>query len=405
MQQNYDVIRFVQQNGKYHVVMDYVEGEILCNFLRKTHTIDKHLAFQFILLIAKELNCLQKSKAEEMYPCLTPLHIIVKKDKTIAFLKTSEKYNQQVVEKINLFMPADGVRDYIYSYGKTIQFLLSNMECVPDLTWKEERKFKAIISKCLNYKSKKRYRNGQDIVNQLNPKRKKKIIYLFPITALLILAIGSLGIARKDEQPIEAIEPQKSSYELLREYLDGDTVESKEHMEKVINDYKLSLGDQLSVAQMEFLFQVYCCLDNDYGKEQAMDIATDMFESLANYREIIANIHLEQNHLEEAIREFELVINESPSVERYLCLVNLLEQNGRQKEAMNLCEEGCRFDSEGSELQLQYVRLLLLGSEYSINDKQDKLGEFLALYPAIEELPKFQEIKKQTNFEEVHDEN
>ena len=159
VQQNYEVMRFVQQNGKYHVVMDYVEGELLCNYLRRENQADKKFPLELALLLAKELSYLEKSEAKELYPYLTPLHIVVKKDRSIALLKANEKYNQQVEDKVYQFLTPDGIDDSIYSYGRTIQFLLSNIECVPKLSWKEERKFKIIISKCLNYKSKKNSKN------------------------------------------------------------------------------------------------------------------------------------------------------------------------------------------------------------------------------------------------------
>ena len=401
MQQNYEVLRFVQQSGMYHVVMDYVEGEVLCNFLRKESLMDKETVIQLILLIAKELSYLEKSDAEEMYPCLTPLHIVVKKDNTISFLKAGEKYNRQISEKAQLFMIPDGTKDYIYSYGKTVQFLLSNIECVPKLTWKEERKFQAIISKCLNYKSKKRYRNGQDIANQLNPKKKKSIMFIMLFTILPVLVLGICGRARHEEQMKITANPQESFYKILREYLDGVSDKSLDEIEQVTGNYRESLDDEMSVAQMEFLFQIYCQLDNDYGKEQALLIGDEMFEAVADNREIIANIYLEQENYEEAIGEFDILIKESPSVERYTSLANLLEQRGRQREAMKLCEEGSKLDPEGVDLQLQYVRLLLMDSEYSVNEKKSKLEEFLCLYPMISELPKFQEIKKMTGFEEA----
>ena len=59
MQQNYEVMRFVQQNGKYHVIMDYVEGEMLCNYLRRERQMDKKFPFEIALLLAKELSCLE----------------------------------------------------------------------------------------------------------------------------------------------------------------------------------------------------------------------------------------------------------------------------------------------------------------------------------------------------------
>lgn len=405
VQQTYEVIRLIQQNGKYHVVMDCVEGELLCNYLRRECVIDKRFSLEIALLLAKELSYLEKSEGKELYPFFTPMHIVVKKDGTIAFLKFNEKYNQHIEDKVSLFLRPDGVEDYIYSYGKTIQFLLSNIKSVPKLSWAEERKFKTIISKCLNYKSNKRYQNSQDIVNQLTPQKKKNLLFVLPVLLFSILAMSIYIRMRTDDTAIKEIEPQKNSYQILREFLDGERIQSNEEIEKTIRSYREALGDEISVAQLDFLFQLYCELNNNYGKKEALNVANKLFETLADYREILANIYIEQNNYDDAIREFEILIKESPTVERYASLANLLELSGRQREAMILCEEGSRFDSEGSELQLQYVRLLLMDTEYSSNDKKTKLDEFLSMYPIVKELKRFQEIKEQTNFKEVNDES
>lgn len=405
MQQNYEVIRFVQQNGKYHIIMDYVEGELLCNYIRKECNLKKEQLLKIFLLIAKEMNCLEKSDGAEYFPYLTPIHIVRKKDGTIAFLKNNEKYAKQMMEKTQPFIPLDGTNDYIYSYGRTIQFLLSNTECVPKLSWKEERKFKTIISKCLNIKSKKRYRNAQDIVNQLNPMKKKTILYVIPLLMIVTLALGAFTKIKKDEISMQVPEPEVSSYELLQNFLRNESVSTENEIMQAAKDYRQELGEEMTIAQMEFLFRVYSRIENQHGKMEACDIGEALFEAIAVNREILANIYLEQGEHEKAIREYEILLEEGPSVQRYLSLSNLLEQNGRHREAMTLCEEGSKFDSNGSELQLQYVKLLLLDTEYSVKEKSSKLEEFLTLYPAMKELEKLEMIKKQTGFEEEQYEN
>ena len=405
VQQNYEVIRFVQQNGKYHVIMDYVEGELLCNYLRRERQMDKKFPLEIALLLAKELSCLEKSAGKEMYPFVTPLHIIIKKDKSIALLKTNDKYNQQIEDKIYPFLSSDGTDDFIYSYGRTLQFILSNIECVPYLSWKEERKFKIIISKCLNYKSKKRYQNAQDIVSQLNPKKKKTILFLFPIVALAMLALMQYKSAYLEKQNVQDFEPQKTSFQVLQEFLIGEDKSPENELRQIVTEYRESLGQEISIAQMEFLFRVYSKMDNEYGRLELIKIAAQMFEELADNREIIANIYIEQKEYEKAIKEYEILLKEDPSAERYLSLVSLLEQNGRQREAMILCKEGCQFEVGNTELQLQFVRLLLMDIEYSSEEKKTQLDEFLSLYPNVIELEKFQDIKKQTGFEENKDED
>ena len=400
MQQNYEVIRFVQQKGKCHIVMDYVEGELLCNFLRKERPMEKEYLFQIIISIAKELDNLEKSSGDQFYPCLTPLHIVVKKDKNIAFLKYSERYEKQIEGKAEPFLIRDGTSNYVYSYGRTVQFILTKAECVPRLSWTEERKFKKIITKCLTYNSKKQYQNGQDIVNQLNPIKKRYIVYFIP---LMLLAIGGLSgvIACQQRMEVTEIEaPTKSVEERLQEYVAEEVIYTEDEILALTKEYEKQIQGDFRIAEGEFLLQVYYKMDTAYAKEQAVKVGEKLFDSVVENREILADIYLEQKNLEKVINEYEILIKESPTVERYLFLANILEQSGRHGEAMSVCEEGSKYDKAGAELQLQYIRLLFMNSEYSKEEKNHKLDTFLSLYPYLKEDSRYLKLNQEINFQE-----
>ena len=116
MQQSYEVIRFVGQNGKFHIVMDYVEGDLLSTYLQKEKSMSKKDFLQLVPNIAKELEGLERSSATEYITYLTPFHIVVKEDQSVAFLKQTEKYNGKIERYIDAFLPTDGSMNYFYSY-------------------------------------------------------------------------------------------------------------------------------------------------------------------------------------------------------------------------------------------------------------------------------------------------
>lgn len=402
MQQNYEVIRFVQQQGKCHIVMDYVEGELLCNYLRNDHLIEKKMLIQIIISIAKELECLEKSNGSHLYPCLTPLHIVLKKDRSIVFLKFSERYEKQIEGKTEPFLAKDGTNNYVFSYGRTIQYILNQAECVPRLSWKEERKFKKIISKCLTYNSKKQYQNAKDIVNQLNPIKKKHIIYIIPF---LLLGFGVLAVFRQKSLTPEIVEPVLTAQEILQEYLLGENNYTKEEVESFAKEYEQQIAEDYKMADGEFLFRIYYKLRTDYAMKQAIKVGERLLEHVVENREILANIYIEQNEIEKAIDEYEILLKENPTKERYLTLVNLFEQCGRQGEALKVCEEGSAYDSEGVELQLKYIKLLWVTSEYSIEEKKRELEKFLSLYPTLYENERFVQMKNEIGIKEDKNED
>ena len=67
---------------------------------------------------------------------------------------------------------------------------------------------------------------------------------------------------------------------------------------------------------------------------------------------------------------------------------------------MSVCEEGSKYDKTGAELQLQYIRLLFMNSEYSKEEKNHKLDTFLSLYPYLKEDSRYLKLNQEINFQE-----
>ena len=270
MQQNYDVIRFVQQNGRYHVVMDSTEGELLAHYITHNATWKKNNFFSVICDLAKEIYYLEHSNGIEIYPFLTPYNVIVERNGHVALLKFSESHTQKYAKGIQPFITQDESSHYVESYGKIIQFILSQTELNPRLTWNETRKIKKVISKC----------------------QKKKI--------------------------------------------------------KVVDLRWLFLGG------------------------------------------FILLFFISQN------KPIEI---ETVSEDQYIALAMSEEENGRHRNALNICEEASELFPEGVEVKLQYVRLLLSDLGFSREEKQEKLEGFLALYPVLETEKRLEQLQMELGYE------
>ncbi len=174
VQQSFEVIRFVGQNGKYHIVMDSVEGELLVSYLHKQESMSKRFFLRFVTNLAKELEYLEKSNAAEYVPYLTPFHVVLKENNSVAFLKCSERYNKKIEKTLEQFLPIDGTENYYYSFGRMLQYILMKMRLRPHLTKGEERRIRRIIAKCMTLKQKKQFHSAEEIRAKLVTIRKRK---------------------------------------------------------------------------------------------------------------------------------------------------------------------------------------------------------------------------------------
>lgn len=321
MRQNYEVMRLIRQNSDCHIVMDTVRGETLGEFILRNPKITKEQFFQWMIQIIKEMECIEKSKAMKEYRFLIPFNIVVKENKKIALLNLKTKSNQKRLEKLlnkpgmRQFFSDDGVYDDIYSYGKTIQFLLSKMDLYPELTKKEEKRLKKIISKCLNYNSRKAYQNFSEILSeiptetpeQVKKPRKKRILLLGVGMAIISIFLLASILYYFDEQPVENAEAyleagityfntledyEKSEdlferaqgedlseyYHIMAEYMQGESNYTDLEMEKLLEDFQKEFT-YLEYEQKYSLLKVYDRINTKTAKEHVIQLAQEILES------------------------------------------------------------------------------------------------------------------------------
>lgn len=378
MRQDYEVIRFVQQNGRYHVVMDCVEGELLSHFIVRNPSIDKRMFWTVIANLAKELKCLENSGGIEFYPVVTPYHIVVKKDGDIALLKFSETHSRKYAEAMKPFLSQDRTDDYIFSYGKILQFLLAKWKSEPKLTWKEIRRIKKIIQKCLQKK-----------INSTSLRR------------MILAGLAGLCVGMTLQQPKEKIiwkEPERSSVQVLEDYLKGESVFSDEILQ-AITEYEENIIQDTSLIGQELLMNIYLRQDTKEAKEEVIKRGEMLLDTVVKNREVIANIYLERDEIELAAKEYRILVEESPTEERYLTYAIIEEQCGRHREALKICEQGSAVFPEGKEIQLQYIRLLLADLEYEKQVKKEKLESFLSLYPSLQQDERLEQLQQEYGYE------
>lgn len=329
MRQNYEVMRLIRQNSDCHIVMDTVKGETLGELVLRNPQIDKAQFFQWLIQIIREMECIERSRALEEYRFLIPFNIVVKENKKIALLNLKTKANQKRLEKLlskpgmNQFFSDDGVYDDIYSYGRTVQFLLSKTNLCPELTKKEEKKLKKIISKCLNYNSRKAYQNFSEILSEIpvETTEKDKKVKKASKRHILLLVIGivilSVSVCLKvflfsNEQQVENSEAYleagityfntledyeksealfkkahdenlSSYYQIMAAYMQGTSDYTDSEMENLLEEFQEEFT-YLEYEQKYSLLKVYDKINSETAKEHVIQLAQDILDSSDWYK-------------------------------------------------------------------------------------------------------------------------
>ena len=399
MQQNYEVIRFVGQNGRYHIVMDSVEGELLSNYLQKQTSMSKLFFLTLITNIAKELEGLEGSNAIEYIPYLTPFHIVLKEDQSVSFLKSSEKYNKKMEKAVECFITADGTGNFYYSYGRILQYILMKMKLRPRLSKLEEYRLRKIISKCMCLDPKKQYKNVKEITARLSTmkKNKKRAPIMFMILGSVLL--GSVAIRKEPKVIPEAI--NEDPYEQLMKYMEGELPWSETEVERFLKEYKAEKQEDFELAEREWIMKLCYQLDTDFARQELKTQGNYLLDELFSMRELMASIDMEEGNLEAALQKYHVLLLESPSAERYIALIDLYAQRLQYEEAVAYCEIACEKFPDREDLQLRYIKYLFLEETMDLQKKQEKLKLFLDCYPMLKESEAFDRLIQELGIEEA----
>lgn len=407
LQKKYEVIRFVKQGQDCHIVSDYVTGEILAEYLKKQPNISKEQLFLWIHQLVSELMAISSIKDVSNYGYLNPFCIIIKQDNTISLLNLKAESNFEILrsmEKNNilqLFFPKDQY-DEIFSFGKTLQFILAKTNISPPLSKMEERKLKHIISKCLSDKFKKKYQNFSEIKSDFPKKVKKKVkklIYLFWI-AVIVLAFGAgekYREAKASNKYVEYVNEMNEIYMELGQvyfFILEDYAKSKELFSKVEKEVEAECYEQLSsfmagnkmlpeeeVLQILMtletggigtyvhqgcLLRAYGKLSSEEAKQQIIRIGTNLLkeesekkmwlsdEMECEIQEMLLTVYLESGNYEKAIECCREVSPETKfSVIKVLCRDSIISNEEKEKYLTSLVNDNLEIIKEEVFIKLQ----------------------------------------------------
>lgn len=231
-ERKYEVIKFVEHNGKCRIVMDCIPGRLLVYRMQDADGPAKDEVFRWFGMLAGELEKYHRCKRDQCYRYLNPYSVLVTAENKIFLLDLSAESNGFVLQNMqkpamreHFVKPVIHIKENtrlsmdLYSLGKTMQFILARAEPVITLSRREEYLLSGIIEKCLGENPKKKYVNLKEVLKELpkvsskkyeiQKKQKKSVLIIGAIVVLLTAVWAGKALACKDtveESGREAIE-------------------------------------------------------------------------------------------------------------------------------------------------------------------------------------------------------
>lgn len=308
----YDVLRLIEQNQRSYISSDCIRGCLLPQWIHKNSEIDKFLLFQWIQELVEQLGQVHKCVEKPYYQYVNPYCIVISDNLELYLLDTDAKDNAPVLKimkkrEIREYFLPDQMSYYqkpsqksdIYGLGKTIQYMLAVMNISPKLSILETKKYQKVISRCLNWNSKKSYQDLseiQKIIPVCNEKKKtvKRKIVMIGLVSIIAVSAGVFVLIIQ-KKPLSAYVENE---EYIEESLKNKETNIKEefvHTEKEdelylelgliewidLKDYQksseyLKKASNYNVAQS--LYEIASCFTKEYVDENNLRVNIKLIE-------------------------------------------------------------------------------------------------------------------------------
>lgn len=452
MQQKYEVIRLIEQNAGCHIIMDYVEGEKLITYLKNYPDIEKEQLFLWLRQIIKQLDSIQRVRGMNGYGYVTPYCMIVKKDKSIAFLDFNAESNASVMRLIGKdiiqesFFSTEREDDY-YSLGKTMQYIFAHVSVNPKLTKREEHKFLKIISKCLSEHFKKHYSNISDILKDFPRKKEKKNRYLWGFCFILALIIWNcfrffpktntenetvtdyallfdmglthfidLGDYQKSMEFFEKSKPGGgfgADYAEIAKFMCETSEKSEDEVEKILEQIEEKIQEE-SVEDIRYvrsLLKVYMRLDTETARMKMIELSERLLNDESwkeddygnkieiEIRELLAGVYSKNAEYKKAIEEYQVLCQWNHNEEYYKTIIELYEKGNQEKKALETCQKFLEKESYSKEISIIYIRMLCKNTTIERTILEKEIRKIVERFPKLSEEPEFQKLQNEYGIE------
>ncbi len=221
-ERKYEVIKFIEHNGKCRVVMDCIPGRLMIYRMQDAEGLTKDIVLGWLGMLTGELDKYHRCKREQCYRYLNPYSVLVTNENKIFLLDLSAESNGFVLQNMqkpamreHFVKPVIHIKENtrlsmdLYSLGKTMQFILARAEPVITLSRREEYLLSGMIEKCLGENPKKKYYSLKEVLrelpkvsrklNEIQKKQKKAALIIAVIVLLLTAVWAGKALAYADD--------------------------------------------------------------------------------------------------------------------------------------------------------------------------------------------------------------
>ncbi len=343
--------------------MDYLPGELLIYRLKRCPEMEKALLFDWMKQLLYQLELFHRCRGNESYRYLNPYSVLVTQEERLFLLDLEAESNEFVLRNMqkramrNHFVkPIINIRENtrisldLYGYGKTIQFILANVNVEPSLTKREENRLEKIIDKCLCENQKNQYEDLKQIKKELPSIQERKLgiprkwgIGIAVLAGILaVFFVFSRG--GKTEGKQQQLQEYAESYGDVQSERPGKPEEEEKGMQQGSDYEKGSLGtEQKNVDGME----------EDDGEHDGITEAAESVDALQEY--MLRNTS--QDNWE--------IIEQGEALKRELLryLAAAYDREEMKEKAKEAYEELCRVEVQEEFLESAYLRRIALEME------------------------------------------
>ncbi|HIZ82542.1 MAG TPA: hypothetical protein H9722_10700 [Candidatus Mediterraneibacter pullistercoris] len=213
MEEMYEVLKFIEHGGQCRQSLDCVQGTILLSYLRDAPSVEKETLFRWFRELAVCVDQFHRCRKGQDFRCLNPYSIVVTVEGRIMLLDMDAPDNSAAARQ----MQKGAVREHfvkpvyrigvsrnneadLFTFGKTIQFMLACTEVTPSLSRWEEVRLERLIGRCIGEK-KKGYEDMRQVISDLPavPGRRRRADFWGSQVgragkALSVLALGAAAV-------------------------------------------------------------------------------------------------------------------------------------------------------------------------------------------------------------------
>ena len=431
--ETYEVIRFMEHGTHCRPTMDCVKGRLLIYRVKEQPEVRKEVVFRWFRELLLQIEQYQKCHNGQCYRYINPYSVLITEEEQVLLLDLEAKSNAFVMKQMqtramrtHFVKPIVHMRESsnlaldLYSYAKTMQFILAGTSFVPSLKRSEEIRLAAIIDKCLEETPKKQFENLQQVQRRLpvvavkketkEGRRYGKRVMVLGILFVALL-VGYFQVKSKEVEPkVQAKEAVEESKTQAKEVVKESKAQAEEAVEELksqteeaveqerTSQDQLQVEDGLDEMEKEItVIEQYVLRNTSKDNEAVMEQGEVIHRNVLRY---LAAAYDREEKQEEALRSYKMLcqIEEEPEFAKtaYLRCMELettLYEGGL--EAVWMGQEGLRTFPDSQEIAEAYLEAICGCKEMEEAEKRTELHTLIKRFPELEKTESYVQWKEE----------